>query len=71
MVVLERVGGGDGIAVSAEALDGARCDASLPQADQPEPGDSTVGEQAELFIGNVFEAMDVTSVFFESCSSQT
>ena len=62
VVVLERVGGGDGVAVSAQALDGARGDASLPQADQPEPGDAAVGEQAELFVGDVFEAMDVTSV---------
>ena len=62
VVVLERVGRGDGVAVSAQALDGARGDAALPQADQPESGDAAVGEQAELFVGNVIEAMDVAAV---------
>ncbi len=63
VVFLKRVGGGDGIVVAAQALDGPRGDASLPQADQPEAGDAAVGEQVQLFVGDLVEAMDVAAVF--------
>jgi hypothetical protein len=63
LVVLERVGGGDGVAVAAQALDGARGDAALPQADEPEAGDAALGEQAQLFVGDLVEAVDVAAVF--------
>ena len=40
------------------------CDATaLPQADEPEAGDAAVGEQAEFFVGDLVEAMDVAEVF--------
>ncbi len=41
-----------------------RGDAALPQADEPEAGDAAVGEQAQLFVGDLVEAMDVALVFF-------
>ena len=40
VVVLQRVGGGNRIAVAAQPLDGARCNAALPQSDQPQSGDA-------------------------------
>ena len=63
VVALQRVGGGDGVVVAAQALDGARRDAALPQADEPEAGDAAVGEQVEFFVGDLVEAMDVAEVF--------
>ena len=41
-----------------------RGDAALPQADEPEAGDAAVGEEVELFVGDLVEAVDVAAVFF-------
>ena len=49
--------------VSAQALDGARGDAALPEADEPEAGDAAVGEQMKLLVRNLVEAMDVAEIF--------
>ena len=59
VVVLERVGGGDRILVAAQPLDGARCDRALPEADEPQAGDAAAGEQTQLLVGDLVQAMDV------------
>ena len=43
-VVEERIGGGDGVAVAAELLDGLRGAAALPDADEPQRIDAAMGE---------------------------
>ena len=58
-VVEERIGGGDGVLVAAELLDGLRGAAALPDADQPERIDAATRQRRELFVGNLVEAVDV------------
>ncbi len=50
--------------VAAQALDGAGGDAALPQADEPEAGDAAVGEEAQFFVGDLVEAVDVAADIF-------
>jgi hypothetical protein len=64
VVAFERVGGGDGIVVAAQALDGLGCGGALPKADEPEASDAAMGEEAELFVGDLVEAEDVAAIFF-------
>ena len=64
VVVLERVGGGDRILVAAQALDGARCNAALPEADEPQSSDAARGQQLQLLVGDLVQAMDVAQIFF-------
>ena len=61
-VVLKRVGGGDRVGIAAQALDGFRGFAALPQADQPETSHAARGEQLELFVRNLVKTMDVTAI---------
>ena len=61
-VVEERVGGGDGVVVAAELLDGSRGAAALPHADEPERIDAAMSEGRQLFVGNFVEAADVAAV---------
>ena len=49
--------------VAAQALDGARCDAALPQADEPQSGDAARGQQLQLLVGDLVEAVDVAQIF--------
>ncbi len=62
-VVAEGIGGGDGVGLSAQALDGARGDAALPESDEPEGVDAALGEQLQLFVGDLVEALDVAEIF--------
>jgi hypothetical protein len=50
--------------LAAQALDGLRGDAALPEADEPEAGDAAVGEQLQLFVGDLVEAVDVAAGTF-------
>src|SRR6201999_2030564 len=57
-------GGGYGVSVAAQALDGLRGDASLPKADEPQSVQAAAGEQGQLFVGNLVESVNVALIFF-------
>ncbi len=58
----ERIGRGDGLGLAAEALDGLRGAAALPEADEPKAVHAAVAEYVELFVGNLIQAGDGASV---------
>ncbi len=63
VVVLQRVGGGNRVVVAAQPLDGARCNAALPQANQPKPGDAARCQQLHLLVRDLVETVDVALIF--------
>jgi len=64
VVALERIGGSDRVVVPTQPLDGARCDAALPQSDQPQPGDTARCQKLQLFVRDLVEPVNVTQMFF-------
>ena len=62
VIAIERVGRSDSVVVAAELLDGLRGGASFPHADEPERVDAVPGQAAQLFVGNLVQAIDVAAV---------
>ena len=63
VVLLERISGGNGLLVAPHLFDLFRRDTALEEANQPKSGKPTFGEEVELFVGDLVETLDGTSVF--------
>src|ERR1017187_2986337 len=61
-VVVERVGGGDGILLAAHMFDTRRGATALPNADEPECIEAAAGEGFQFFVGDLIEALDSATV---------
>src|SRR5580698_6580791 len=62
VIAVEGVGRRDRIMVAAQLLDSLRRRASLPHADKPEGVDAVARESAQLFVGNLIQAMNVAAI---------
>ena len=62
-VVVERIGGGDGVLIAAQLLDGFGGAAALPDADEPERIQTAARQFVQVFVGNLIEAVDGAAVF--------
>ena len=63
-VVVERIGGGRRLGVSAHLLYRPGSLAPLPQSDEPQPREALVAQQIKFLVGNLVEAGDFAVVFF-------
>ena len=63
IVLLQRIGGGDGIGVPAQVLDAFGSHRALPQPDQPKCGHAAIGQQPQLLVGDHVQLVDVLAVF--------
>src|SRR5208282_2098961 len=63
-VIEERIGGGHGIRIAAEQLDGLRGPAALPDADEPKRVEAAMRQCGQIFIGNVIESANMAAVLF-------
>ena len=61
-VVVERVGRGDRVGVAAHPLDPLRRRRTLPEPDEPQPGDAPARERVELLVRDRVERPDVATV---------